>query len=88
MILQVKVKPGCKIDAVTPLLNGTFQIKIREVPEGGKANQYLIKYLSKVLDLPVSSIALIRGKTSSVKLLQIDAEEAAVYHQLRIATNA
>lgn len=88
MKLQVKVAPGSRLDAVRQLADGTFQIKIREVPEGGKANQYLVKYLSKVLKLPLSSITLTRGNTSSVKLFAINAGEAKVYQQLLIAANA
>ncbi|MBL7779470.1 MAG: DUF167 domain-containing protein [Chitinophagales bacterium] len=87
MKLRVKVAPGSRLDAVRQLADGTFQIKIREVPEGGKANQYLIRYLSQLLKLPLSSITILRGKTNSIKLISIEADEHLVHQQLQNAAN-
>jgi len=43
----------------------------KEPPLEGRANQSLIKYLSKTLKLPKSNIELIKGAKSKVKVLKI-----------------
>lgn len=49
-----------------------LRVKVTAVPENGKANEALIKLLSKALHISKSSISLIRGETSRVKHLEVD----------------
>ncbi len=44
---------------------------VTAIPEKGKANQALIKLLSKYWKVPKSNITLIRGETEPVKILEI-----------------
>ena len=78
MLLRVKVKPGSKTDEIIREADGNLKIKIREQPIEGKANKYLVKYLSEVLHLPKSKVVLSKGESSSFKTLVIDAEEKYV----------
>jgi uncharacterized protein (TIGR00251 family) len=75
MKLRIKVKPNSKTDEVIREADGSLKVKIKAPPVEGKANKYLVEYLSKVLDLPKSKISLLKGETNSYKTLQIDAEE-------------
>lgn len=52
-----------------------LRVKVTAVPEDGKANEALIKLLSKTLHLPKSKISLIRGMNSRVKQLEIEMTE-------------
>ncbi|MES2621674.1 MAG: DUF167 domain-containing protein [Bacteroidota bacterium] len=78
MILRIKVKPNSNIDEVIREADGSLKVKIKAPPVEGKANKYLVEYLSKVLNLPKSRISLVKGETNSFKTLQIDAEEKYV----------
>jgi len=49
----------------------TIKIRIKAVPEKGKANAELIKFLSKELDVPKENISIISGKTDHLKLVKI-----------------
>jgi len=49
-----------------------LKINVAEVPEDGKANEELIKFLSKLLKIPKSKIEMIRGETSRIKVVKID----------------
>jgi hypothetical protein len=49
----------------------TVKIRIKAMPEKGKANAELIKFLSKTLNLPKENISIISGKTEHIKLLKI-----------------
>ncbi len=53
------------------LTDYAIEIYLREPPIKGKANQALIKYLSKILKIPSSSIKLIHGRKSKKKIVSI-----------------
>ncbi|MCW5907881.1 MAG: DUF167 domain-containing protein [Chitinophagales bacterium] len=79
MILRIKVKPGSKTDEIVREADGTVKVKIRAQPIEGKANKYLIEFLSEILRLPKSKINLLKGETNSFKTLEIDATEEYVW---------
>lgn len=78
MKLHIKVKPGAKRDEIIREADGLLKVKIKAQPVEGKANQYLLEYLSGVLKLPKSKITLLKGETNSFKTLEIDAAEKYV----------
>ena len=70
--LRIKVLPKSPKNEVVDILDdNTVKIRIKAVPEKGKANKELIKFLSKELDLPKERVQIISGKTDSVKLIKI-----------------
>jgi len=50
----------------------TIKIRIKAVPEKGKANAELIKFLSKEYNVPRSNISIVSGKTEQIKLIRIN----------------
>jgi hypothetical protein len=50
----------------------TIKIRIKAVPEKGKANEELIKFLSKELSIPKDKITIISGKSTQLKLIRFD----------------
>lgn len=82
MKLKIKVKPASKIDEIVREADGNIKVKIKGQPIEGKANKYLIEYLSTVLNLPKSKIVLLKGETNAFKTLEIDAEESYVNSKL------
>ena len=84
MKLRIKVKPGSKTDEIVREADGSIKVKIKAQPVEGKANKYLVKYLSKVLALPKSKIVLLKGETNAFKKLEIEAEEDYVNSRLPI----
>ena len=51
-----------------------LKINICAVPEDDKANEELIKFLSKTFKIPKSKIEILRGNTSRIKVLKIYSE--------------
>jgi hypothetical protein len=51
-----------------------LKINVAAVPEDGKANEELIKFLAKKLKISKSQIEIIRGETSRIKVARIDAD--------------
>ena len=76
--LAVRVVPRSKREEISAILDdGTLKIRITAPPVEGKANRALIEFLSRVLDVPKSSIEIIageKGKNKLVAILDLDAQ--------------
>ncbi len=71
MILKVRVIPRAKTESITDE-NGELVIRVREPPEGGKANRRVIELVAKYLNVPRSKIEIVRGYKSREKLLKVE----------------
>jgi len=70
--IKVKVTPNAHQDKICGYIGkNILKIKIKAKPIDGKANSYLLKFLSKELDIPQSNFSIIQGKTSRIKMLEI-----------------
>ncbi len=70
--LTVQVQPNAARNEVLGLREGALHIKIAAPPVKGKANQELIKYLSSILGIARSRIAILKGATNRKKLVGIE----------------
>lgn len=69
--LNVRLIPGSKKDEICVwMADGSLKVKIRAKPVEGKANRYLIDYLSKKLNIRKNQVEIISGKTSRQKVLR------------------
>jgi len=69
--ISLRIQPGAPKNAVAGLVNGVWKIHVAAPPVEGKANRELIEYLSEVLDIPKSNIAIVRGETGRDKVVVI-----------------
>jgi len=70
--IKVKITPNARQDKICGYIEeDILKIKIKAKPIDGKANKYLIKYLSNELDIPQKYIAIIKGNTSRIKTIRI-----------------
>lgn len=49
----------------------TWKIRLKAVPEKGRANKELIKFLSGYFKVPAENISIISGQTDQIKLIKI-----------------
>lgn len=70
--LAVKVIPRASKNQLVGWINGELKVKLKSIPEKGRANKELIDFLAKVLDLSKSQIHLTSGQTSQHKELQFE----------------
>ncbi len=71
--LAVRVLPRSRQNEILGLQSdGRIRIRLKAVPEGGKANQALIEFLAAVVQVPPSSIHIITGTSSQNKLVLFD----------------
>lgn len=76
LYLPVKVIPKAqKTEFVEILEDGegekTWKIKVAAVPEKGKANAELCKYLAKLFGVAKSNVRVSQGETSQRKIVKI-----------------
>ncbi len=68
-IFDIKVITKASVDKIY-LENNIIKVKIREIPENGKANKAIIELFSKTFKIPKKNIDIIKGLKSSNKTIQ------------------
>lgn len=71
-MLRVKVATKSSKNAIVGIRNGELLVSVTAVPENGKANEAIIKILSKSLKCAKTKIDLVSGSKSKNKLFRID----------------
>jgi uncharacterized protein (TIGR00251 family) len=75
-ILKIHLCPNASKDSICGTYNDDYiKITLNEKPIDGKANQSLIKFLSKKLKIAKSNIIITKGLTSRDKTLEIECSE-------------
>ena len=72
VVFTAKIVPGSNSPTrICGLLDGMLKVKVSAAPERGKANQCLLKFLAKELDVKKNAVSIIRGQRSPVKHVQV-----------------
>ena len=67
---EIKVITHSSINKIY-IENNIIKVKIKEIPENGKANKSLIELFSKTFKVPKKNINILKGNKSLNKLLLI-----------------
>jgi uncharacterized protein (TIGR00251 family) len=79
--LAIRVTPRASRNEIVELLpDGTIRIRLTAPPVEGKANEALIEFLGKVLDIAPSSIEIVAGLNGRDKLVSILGMDAEMVH--------
>ena len=68
--ITIRVIPRARRNAVEIQPDGTYRVYTTAAPADGDANAAVIKMLAKYLDVPKTSIKIIRGMTSRDKIIE------------------
>lgn len=71
MKIFVKVKPKAREEKVMKLSDTNFKVWVKEAPEKGRANNAVLKALAEYFGKNSSSIKIISGSTSKLKVIEI-----------------
>lgn len=69
--LLIKVVPKSGKEGVVGWEEDELKIKIKEIPEKGKANEALISLIAKILKIPKQRITITKGEASRHKRVVI-----------------
>lgn len=70
-VLELRVTPKASRNEIREV-EGQIRVYVTTVPENGKANEAVVKLLSKALGVPKSRLTLVRGATSRDKAFRIE----------------
>ena len=81
--LHLRVTPNAGrdlIEGVEERDDGTsvLRIRVKAVPDKGKANAAAVALLSKALGVPKSSISVVAGETARLKTVQVAGDPASL----------
>jgi uncharacterized protein (TIGR00251 family) len=68
---NIRVIPRSSKTEIVGEHDGALKIKLKAPPVDGAANEELVRFLSKTLDIPRSNIGIIAGATSRTKKIRI-----------------
>lgn len=72
ILLSVKVIPKSKQNAIVGWENEILKIRLHALAEKGEANRELIRFLSKILEIPQRDIILVNGETTRLKKIAVE----------------
>ncbi len=70
MKLTVKIQPNAKKSEIVGYEGTVLKIKIKAPPVEGKANEELIRFLSKEWKIPKSAIRIAHGQNGKMKIIE------------------
>jgi len=80
--LALRITPrASKNEIVEVLSDGTVKVHLTAPPVEGQANEALLKFLSGILDVPVSSLDIVAGVGGRDKLISVTGMDASVLHK-------
>ena len=89
MRVRIRLTPNAQKDRIDGISideqgNGLLRIAVNAIPENGRANKALIKYLAKQWKVPKSRIKLVHGAKDRLKTLHIEGDGLVVSESLRV----
>lgn len=69
--VRVRVQPGASRPGIVGVSGGELRIRVAAPPVEGRANEEARALLAEALDLPRSSVQLVRGETSRMKCFAV-----------------
>jgi len=85
--VSIRLTPNAAKDRIDGIVadaqgNGVLRIAVTAVPEQGRANKAMIKFLAKTWRFPKSSLSLIQGAKDRNKVLTIEGDTVQRYAYL------
>lgn len=71
MKISISVKPNSGKSEIEALDDGSLVVRLKSAPVDGKANNELIRLLSKHFRVPQKSIVIKQGSSGKKKLIEI-----------------
>ena len=71
MKIFVKIKPNSRREDIKQMNDNHYLVRVKDPPHDNKANEAMIRAMGKHLDVSPSDIKLIRGYSSSHKVIEI-----------------
>lgn len=72
-LLTVRVQPGApRTEVLGTMADGSLKVRLKAPPVRGEANRELVNLLASRFGVAASSIRIVRGHTSRIKVVSIE----------------
>jgi uncharacterized protein (TIGR00251 family) len=71
-VIRIRAVPNASRTAVAGMIGGAVKVKLKAVPEGGRANEELLEFFAKTLGLPKRAVSLESGDTGRDKRVAVE----------------
>lgn len=85
VVLTIRVAPRASKDEIAGLHGDALKVRLCAPPVEGKANEALVRFLAKTLDIPARSVELVSGATGRNKLVRIHGLSAVAVKERLLA---
>jgi uncharacterized protein (TIGR00251 family) len=82
IIINIRAVPRSAQNSIQGLHGDALKVRIQAPPIDGKANAFLVKFLSRHWKIPRSTITILSGETGRNKRLQISPASAELRKEL------
>ena len=79
--LRLRVSPGANRGAVVGRYGWAWKIRVAAPPEGGRANDAVVRLLAETLSVPRDAVTLVSGQTARDKIVELAGIEGTVVEQ-------
>lgn len=80
--LAIRVSPNASTNEIAGWMGEELKVRLAAPPVDGKANEELVRFLAKVLDVPRSSIEIVSGHTAKRKIVRLPHDRSALMAKL------
>lgn len=81
LLLAIKVQPRARRTELAGLLGSELKVRVTAPPVDSAANEAVLEFLAETLGIPTRQVTLVRGGTSTHKVIRIEGLDAAVAAQ-------
>jgi uncharacterized protein len=79
--LTIRLTPGAGVDRVDGVVDGALRARVAARAVEGAANEALIRLVAASLGVPRSRVALVRGATARVKVIEVAGVDPALVRE-------
>ena len=69
LLIELSVQPGARRNGPAGVLDGRLKLSVSAPPVEGAANDAVVRFIARLLGIPKSRLAVIRGTSSRRKTL-------------------
>jgi uncharacterized protein len=69
--LRLRVSPGGSRSGVVGRHGESWKVRVAAAPEGGRANEAVIRLLAETLSIPRGAVTLVSGHTARDKIVEL-----------------
>lgn len=81
--IKISVMPNSSKTFLLGIIDGMLKLKLHALPIEGRANKEVIEFFSKTLNIPKTSISILRGDKNKIKTLLIKGDKDLLKEKIK-----